>query len=45
MKKPQHESGGAESLICLSRSLDESNAGIPHAGICDGAVGKPAILP
>src|ERR1017187_2878862 len=28
-----------------ARSLDEPGAGIPRAGICEGAVGKPALLP
>jgi len=26
-------------------SLDEPGAGIPHAGIGEGVVGKPALLP
>ena len=26
-------------------SLDEPGAGIPHAGICEGDVGQPAVLP
>jgi len=28
-----------------ARSLDEPGAGIPHAGISEGAVGQPALLP
>lgn len=28
-----------------ARSLDEPGAGIPHAGISQGAVGQPAVLP
>lgn len=28
-----------------ARSLDEPGAGIPHAGISEGPVGQPAVLP
>ena len=28
-----------------ARSFEEPGAGIPHAGICEGAVGQPAVLP
>jgi hypothetical protein len=31
--------------LLRARSLDEPGAGIPHAGISEGAVGKPAVLP
>jgi len=32
-------------ILLRARDLDEPGAGIPHAGICEGAVGQPAILP
>ena len=31
--------------ILCTRSLDEPGAGIPHAGISEGAAGQPAVLP
>ena len=31
--------------LLYARSLDESGAGIPYAGIREGGVGRPAVLP
>ena len=31
--------------ILRARSSDEPGAGIPHAGISEGAIGKPVVLP
>jgi len=31
--------------LLRARSLDEPGAGIPHAGISEGAVGQLAVLP
>jgi len=31
--------------ILRTHSLDESGAGIPQAGISEGVVGQPAVLP
>jgi len=30
---------------CKASSFEEPGAGIPHAGICEGAVGQLAVLP
>jgi hypothetical protein len=32
-------------ILLRARSLDEPGAGIPHAGIWEGTVGQPAVLP
>jgi len=32
-------------IVLRARSLNEPGAGIPHAGISEGAVGKPAGPP
>lgn len=33
------------SLDAEARILEEPGAVVPHAGICEGAVGQPAVLP
>ena len=32
-------------ILLRARSLDEPCAGIPHAGIGEGAAGQPTVLP
>jgi len=34
-----------ESLLLPARSSEEPGSGKPHAGICKGAAGQPAVLP
>jgi len=31
--------------VCEASDFEEPGAVIPHAGICEGAVGQPAVLP
>ena len=31
--------------VCEASGFEEPGAVIPHAGICEGAVGQPAVLP
>ena len=31
-------------ILLRALSLDERGGGIPHAGLCEGAIGKPAVL-
>lgn len=31
--------------LCEASNVEKPGAGIPHAGICEGAVGQLAVLP
>ncbi len=31
--------------MCEASNFEEPGAVVPHAGICTGAVGQPAVLP
>jgi hypothetical protein len=45
LKRQQNLGNRKKNAECKASSFEEPGAGIPHAGICEGAVRQLAVLP